>query len=187
MEAVLKKEIIVNKILCRLFAVLAFVILISLGAFVRISLPFTPVPITLQTLFVLLSAALLGSNLGIITQLTYIFLGMSGLPIFTGAGSGLFYLFGPTGGYIIGFVLAALFLGKFAKYATNLFFLFGLFCLADLLLLCSGAIWLKVLLGYPLKKILFIGFIPFIPGDLLKAGVASFLYLKIKSRLREIL
>ena len=96
MEAVLKKEVILDKTLCRVMGVLTFVILTSLGAFVRIPLPFSPVPITLQTFFVLLSGALLGSNLGTISQLSYLLLGASGLPVFTGAGSGLFYLLGPT-------------------------------------------------------------------------------------------
>ncbi len=187
MEIVLKKELILNKTLCRVMGVSVFVILTSLGAFVRIPLPFTPVPITLQTFFVLLSGAILGSSLGAIAQLSYIILGISGLPIFSGAGSGLFYLFGPTGGYLFGFVLAGLFIGRFIKYSqNNLFFTFGIFCLADLLLLACGVIWLKFLFGYPFLKLLFLGFIPFIPGDLLKALFATALYLKLKSRLKEV-
>jgi len=188
MEAILKKEIIVNKTLCRIIGVLVFIILTTLGAFVRIPLPFTPVPITLQTFFVLLSAAFLGSNLGAVAQLSYILLGLSGLPIFTGAGSGLVYLFGPTAGYLMGFVLAAILVGRFIKrLENNLYSVFALFVLGDLVLLCSGVIWLKVILGYPLAKLLLIGFIPFLPGDLLKAFVAAGLYLKLKNRLKEIL
>jgi len=187
MEALLRKEIILNKTLCRVVGISVFIVLTSLGAFVRIPLPFSPVPLTLQTFFVLLGGALLGDNLGALSQLSYIFLGVLGLPIFSGAGSGLSYLFGPTGGYLAGFVLAALFLGRFIKYAENNFFsIFGLFCLADIILLCSGIIWLKFLLGYNFTKLLSIGFIPFIPGDLLKALVAATLYLRLKPRLREI-
>jgi biotin transport system substrate-specific component len=188
MEAILNKEIIVNKTLCRVIGVLVFIILTTLGAFVRIPLPFTPVPITLQTFFVLLSGAFLGGNLGAITQLSYILLGLLGLPIFTGVGTGLFYLFGPTGGYLFGFVLAALFIGRFIKYSRdNLFFILGILCIADFIILACGATWLKFLLRLPLAKLLFVGFIPFIPGDLLKALIASVLYLKLKSRLKEIL
>jgi biotin transport system substrate-specific component len=187
MEAILKKQIIVNKTACRLIGVSVFVILTGLGAFVRIPLPFTPVPITLQTFFVLLSAAFLGSNLGAMSQLSYVFLGIAGLPIFTGAGSGLLYLLGPTGGYLFGFILSAFFIGRFIKYSRdNLFLAFGILCLGDLILLASGVIWLKILLGYSLTRLLFIGLIPFIPGDLFKALVASILYLKLKSRLQEI-
>ncbi len=187
MELALKREIIINRTLCRVIGILTFVILTALGAFVRIPLPFSPVPITLQTFFVLLSGAFLGSNLGSIAQLSYICLGILGLPIFTGAGSGLSYFLGPTGGYLFGFVLASLFIGRFIKYTqNNLFSIFGLLCLGDLILLCCGTIWLKILFGYTLAKLLFIGFIPFIPGDLLKALVASILYLKLKSRIKEI-
>ena len=187
MEAVLKREVILNKTLCRVMGVLTFVILTSLGAFVRIPLPFSPVPITLQTFFVLLSGALLGSNLGTISQLSYLLLGVSGLPVFTGAGSGIFYLLGPTGGYIFGFVLAASFVGRSIKYLPrNLFAVFALLFFADLILLSCGVIWLKLLSGYGLAKLLMIGFIPFIPGDLLKALAAAAIYLKLKSRLAAI-
>ena len=187
MEAVFRKEIIVNKTLSQAMWVLTFVILTSLGAFVRIPLPFTPVPITLQTLFVLLAGILLGGNLGSISQLIYLLLGVSGVPIFTGAVSGLSYIFGPTGGYLWGFVLANLFLARFVRYAkTNLLAIFGLVCMADFLILASGVAWLKLISGYSLGKLLFIGFIPFIPGDLLKALIASILYLKLKTRLKEL-
>lgn len=187
MEAILKKELVINKTWCRLIGVLVFVILTSLGAFVRIPLPFTPVPITFQTFFVLLSGAFLGSNLGLTTQLSYIILGILGLPIFAGAASGPLYLFGPTGGYLVGFILASLLVGKFIKYGKdNLFSIFAILCIADFILLGCGTIWLKFLFGYPFRRLLFMGFIPFIPGDLLKALVATYLYLKLKSRLREI-
>lgn len=187
MEAILKKEIILNKTWCRIFGVAAFVSVTALGAFVRIPLPFTPVPITLQTFFVLLSGAFLGSGLGATTQASYILLGLWGPPIFTGAGSGLLYLFGPTGGYLLGFVLASFLVGRLIKYSqSNLFLTFVIFCIADLLLLSTGVLWLKFLLGYSFKKLIFIGFIPFIPGDLLKAFIAAFVYLKVKSRIKEI-
>lgn len=187
MEAILRKEIILNKTLCRVFGILTFIILTTLGAFVRIPLPFTPVPITLQTFFVLLSGACLGAGLGVSAQLSYIFLGVLGVPLFTGTGSGSLYLLGPTAGYLLGFVLAALFIGRFVRYSqNNLWAVFGLFLAADLILLTSGMIWLGFLLGYNFKKALFIGFMPFLPGDLLKAYLAAILYLKLKSRLKEI-
>ena len=187
MEAILKREIILNKTICRIIGIATFILLTSLGAFVRIPLPFSPVPITLQTFFVLLSGAFLGSQLSVTGQSSYIFLGISGLPVFAGANSGLFYLFGPTGGYLFGFVLTAFFIGRAIKYCPpNLFSLFVLFCLGDLILLSCGVIWLRFLFGYPLSKLLVIGFAPFLPGDLLKALAAACLYLKLKSRLKEI-
>jgi biotin transport system substrate-specific component len=187
MDLVLRREIILDKTLCRILGVTAFVVLTTLGAFVRIPLPFTPVPITLQTLFVLLGASFLGGNLGSITQLTYILLGVLGLPIFTGAGSGLVYLAGPTGGYLFGFVLASFFTGHFIKYSENNFFLtLAIVFSADLVLLLCGTLWLEFIFGYPMTKILMIGFIPFIPGDLLKVITVTFLYRRLKSRLQQI-
>jgi biotin transport system substrate-specific component len=188
MEAILRKEIITSRTLCRTLAVLAFVMFTALGAFVRIPLPFSPVPITLQTLFVLLGGALLGSSLGVLAQLSYIFLGISGLPIFTGAGSGLLYLLGPTGGYLFGFIIAALFLGRFIGFTKNNFLAtLGIFCIADFLLLFCGVIWLKFIFAYSFTKLLIIGFIPFILGDLLKILVAVTIYLRLQPRVKQII
>jgi len=187
MEAILKREVVLSKTLARLLGVLAFIIFTALGAFVRIPLPFTPVPITLQTLFVLLSGVFLGAGLGATAQVSYLFLGLLGLPIFTGAGFGLIYLFGPTGGYLIGFILASFLAGRLISLRReSLFSVFCILCLADFILLGSGVIWLAFISGYSFHKSLFIGFMPFIIGDLLKAMVASILYLKLKTRIREV-
>jgi biotin transport system substrate-specific component len=173
MEAILRKEIIANKTACRIIGVLTFVILTALGGFVRIPLPFTPVPITLQTFFVLLAGAFLGRGLGVAAQSIYVFLGIFGL--------------GPTSGYLIGFIVAAFLTGNLIKYARNNFFLtFIIFSLADLVLLLCGMLWLKLIFGYSFTKLLFIGVIPFIPGDAVKALAASAVYLKLKSRIKEI-
>lgn len=188
MEAILNKEIILNKAICRAFCVSTFIILTAFGAFVRIPLPFTPVPITLQTFFVLLSGALLGSNLGLFAQLSYITLGVAGVPIFTGAGSGFPYLFGPTGGYLFGFMLATFWLGSAVKHCrNNLLFTFIIFCVGDFILLSCGVLWLKFIFGYSLSKLLFMGIMPFIPGDLVKAFIAAVIYLKLKDRLTGLL
>lgn len=186
MELTLKKEIISNKTICRIIGVTAFVILTTLGAFIRIPLPFTPVPITLQTFFVLLSGAFLGSRLGATAQISYMALGVSGLSLFTSSGSGLLYILGPTGGYILGFVVAAIFIGKFIKYANNFFYALAVFCAADIILLGCGTLWLKILFNYSLAKSLFIGFLPFLAGDLFKAILACAVYSKLQKRIKEI-
>lgn len=184
-SGILKKEILRDKTLCRIFGIIIFIILTSFGAFVRIRLPFTPVPITLQTFFVLLSGAVLG-NLGVVSQLSYIILGVGGLPVFTNAGSGLSYLFGPTGGYLFGFLLASYFVSISISKSKSFISIFILMCLADLIILSLGIIWLKILFRYSINRLLIIGFLPFIPGDLLKIILASSLFLKIKPRIREI-
>ena len=90
------KNIIINKQAERAFLVTSFIILTALGAYVRIPLPFTPVPITLQTFFVILCGAILGKKLGSLTQTSYVILGTLGLPIFQGYGAGFLHLAGPT-------------------------------------------------------------------------------------------
>lgn len=184
MEAIFTKEIIIDKVACRVLGIITFIILTSLGAFVRIPLPFTPVPVTLQTFFVLLSGALLGKGYGAVSQTAYLALGVAGLPIFAQAGFGAAYLFGPTGGYLAGFVLASLFLGRSIKYARcNFFGLLGLFLAADFIILASGTFWLKIILGYGFFKLLAVGFVPFVLPDILKAAFAALLYLRLKGRL----
>ena len=187
MEAILKREVISSKALCRVLGVSVFIIMTALGAFVRIPLPFTPVPLTLQTFFVLLSGAALGGGLGASSQMGYILLGLAGMPIFSGAGSGLFYALGPTGGYLIGFVLASYLVGNYIKRAgTSFSGVFLAVFLADLALLVCGVIWLKFVLGQSLGRLLFVGFLPFIPGDLLKAYAVTKIYFKLKPRLKSV-
>ena len=174
METSIKKELISDKKICRLLAVGTFVVLTSLSAFVRIPLPFTPVPLTLQTFFVLLSGALLGRKLGVVTQAVYMFLGFSGQQVFTGYGSGSLYLLGPTGGYIVGFVLASFLAGSLlAKEKTGWFTVFIKLLAADFIILFSGMFWLKLSLSIPLSEAFLLGFLPFVLGDILKVTLAK--------------
>jgi len=186
METVLKKEIIVSKAATKIFGVGIFIILTSLGAFVRIPLPFTPVPVTLQTFFVLLSGACLGRKLGVASQLGYISLGVLGIPVFAGAGIGMLYLCGPTAGYLCGFIAAAFFLGNTLRFRQGKIGTLALFLLADSMILVCGSVWLKFLFGYSFKQALLAGFVPFVPGDCIKALCAVGIYLGIRHRLQEI-
>jgi biotin transport system substrate-specific component len=183
-----KRELITGKTACKIIGFLLFLICTSLGAFVRIPLPFTPVPITLQTFFVVLSAAFLGANLGCLAQITYLFLGSLGLPIFAGATYGLGVLFGPTGGYLLAFVLANLFIGQSlnrgrqVKYSRVLLTMI----LAALFIDGLGTLWLAGLMKISLTKALFLGFLPFVPADLAKSIGAAAIYCRIQSRTRQI-
>jgi len=188
MEAIIKRELISDKRICRMLAVGVFILLTTLSAFVRIPLPFTPVPLTLQTFFVLLSGALLGRRLGAFTQLSYLLLGLTGQSVFTGLGSGAFYLLGPTGGYIIGFILASFLAGNlFIKEGQNRFTVFSSLLFADFLILFSGTLWLKFSLSCSLSRAFLLGFLPFVLGDLLKVILATIVYSKIHSRIKAVL
>lgn len=180
MEAILRKEIITDKQLCRVIGISSFVLLTSLGAFVRIPLPFTPVPLTLQTLFVLLSGALLGGELGAVAQASYVFLGIIGLPVLAGS-------MGITFGYLFGFIISSLFLGvSFARPVNKFSRIFCLFCAADFILLACGALWLKIILGVDLATAFLIGVMPFVPGDILKILAACIIFIKLAPRCRKI-
>ena len=185
--AILRRELVVNKIACRIIGITAFVVLMGLGAFVRIPLPFSPVPVTLQTMFVLLSGAFLGQGFGTAAQVLYVTLGIAGLPIFSGAGSGLLYLSGPTGGYLFGFIVAGFLTAHLLRKTPHTFWaIFSRLLLADLVIFIFGLLWLKAISGSTLSTLLLIGFVPFIPGDLIKTCVAAALYFRLKTRLRVI-
>ncbi len=182
MELLFSKKAVNSKALNSCAVFVCFVLLISLSGFLRIPLAFSPVPITLQTVFVLLSAALLTGYSGLGVQMSYISLGLLGLPVFSLAIGAVAYLAGPTGGYIMGFVLASLFLAKMQKYFKSNFALFSSFVIADGIILLSGMLWLKILLGLSMGKAFVMGVVPFIPGDLLKIILAVSLYKALKPK-----
>lgn len=158
-----------------------FALLTMLGTLVQI--PLYPVPITLQVLFVLLSGLVLGSRLGALSQLEYLAIGLAGAPVFAGGKSGLAALFGPTGGYLLGFVLAAYVAGLVAERTARpgraRFFVAGLAGVAAVYL--SGMVWLATWLSLgrgtswlgEIASAWQVGVLPFIALDLVKAMIAS--------------
>ena len=183
MQALLRKEIVCDKAVSRVWAVVVFMTLTVLSGFVRIPVPMSPVPVTLQTFFVLLAGASLGGWRGGISQMGYMAMGVCGLPVFSTVGSGFLYLTGPSGGYMAGFVFAALFVGFMRRFAgVSYVRLFILFVVADAIILWSGVAWLRFLTGYDSLKLMQIGFFPFIPGDLLKAAAAAATYKALRPR-----
>ena len=157
--------------------------LIGLAAQVRILLPWSPVPITGQTFAVLVAGVILGRWWGGISLALYAGLGAAGVPWFTGWSGGLGYLAGPTGGYIIGFILAAMFLGHFTdKYirSRSFFCMLGLMLFANFVLiyipgLLQLHLWLSLVKGEAviLSQLLMMGTLPFIAGDITKALAAA--------------
>jgi len=157
--------------------------IIGLAAQARIPLPWTPVPVTGQTLAVLLAGVLLGRWWGGIGVGMYIGLGIAGLPWFAGWAGGVGHLAGPTGGYILGFIPAALFLGHFTdKYVKSRGFLnmLGLMLFANFVLiyipgLLQLHLWLSLVKSEAVGfyQILAMGALPFIIGDVVKAIAAA--------------
>jgi len=147
-------------------------LLIALCAQIKIWLPISPVPVTLQTFAVLMLGALLGSRRGSLCALAYIIEGAAGLPVFA-LGGGLAVLSGPTGGYLAGFIPAAYITGRLAekgwdrRVGTTILAMF----LGNASIYAFGLLWLACLIGT--KEALALGLYPFIVGDCLKIALAA--------------
>ncbi len=167
--------------------VVAFVVMTALGAQVRIPLPFTPVPITLQTFFVHLAGATLGPALGPLSQSIYLMVGAAGLPVFAGGGSGLSYLLqGATSGYLIGFVMAPALVGWLIRRREDPGILWILASLAagSLVIYACGVSWLAWSLHLSPGSAIAKGMLPFLAGDVVKTCAAAGLFRSYRRRAR---
>jgi len=142
----------------------AFIGLISLGSW--ISIPFFPVPFTLQTLFVLLAGAIMKRS-AVIPVILYLVLGLLGLPLFHNGLSGIGIILGPTGGYLLGFIPAALVTGLSYEYSARFIRVTGLVGSIGLIYAC-GLIWLTVSTGMGLVAAILVGMLPFLLEDSIK-------------------
>ena len=149
------------------------VLWVALLAQVSIPLPFTPVPITGQTLGVLMVGAGLGSRLGVMSMLAYLLVGMVGFPVFEGASSGVEKIYGATGGYLVGFVLCAYLTGKWVEKGLDrrVSTAFPGFLLGMALIYACGLLWLGVQTSW--QNVLMMGLWPFLPGAAIKIIFAS--------------
>ena len=154
--------------------VLAGTALLTLSA--KIQVPFYPVPMTMQTFAVLVIGMAFGWKLGGLTVLAYLLEGAVGLPVFAGTpakGIGLAYMAGPTGGYLVGFVVSALTVGYLAEKGFDRSIVATLIAMAigtALIFLC-GYVWLSELIG--LEKAFKFGVLPFMWGAVFKIGLAA--------------
>ncbi len=146
----------------------AFIGLLSLGAWV--SIPFIPVPLTLQTLFVLLAGAVM-KRYAVIPVSLYVFLGALGLPVFHTGVAGIGILLGPTGGYLVGFIFAALAVGLAYEQESDIIRIAGLLVGTAVIYIC-GVVWLMYSLTIGLIPAVISGVLPFIPGDVIKIYAA---------------
>ena len=158
--------------------------LTAVGAYIHV--PIGPVPIVLSTLFVLLSGLLLGSRWGLTSMGLYLLVGAIGIPVFAGGKGGFAHFFGPTGGYLLGYVLAAGLTGFISERSRGLLIL-------DILAILVGSIaiyglgvpWLKMVTRMSWTKTLIMGMVPFLVGDAIKASVAIILARSVRPILRR--
>lgn len=168
-----------------------FTVLTAVGAFIKI--PIGPAPITFQYLFTALAGVILGPFLGSSSQLLYIIIGLFGIPIFT-SGGGPSYIFNPTFGYLIGFVFASYIIGKIVRKSEKPSFLriFLASILGVVVIYIIGVPYMYIILNNVLKitmtftKAMKIGFLVFIPGDIIKSVIVAILGVKIVPVIRKI-
>jgi biotin transport system substrate-specific component len=164
----------------RAVKVFAFTLFMILGA--KVDILTQPVPITLQTFFVILSGAFLGKKDGMISQLLYLFIGLAGLPVFAGPFAGIAKIIGPTGGYLLAFPLAAFLTGwmlelniGILKTFLSMFFGVGVIYL-------FGVLHLNIFYLHNLQNSLVAGLAVFSVWELVKIVCAVMIYKKLKSR-----
>jgi biotin transport system substrate-specific component len=158
-----------------------------------ISIPLGPVPLTLQTLFVVLSGLLLGGKLGALSQITYVILGLIGLPIFSGGSGGLTSVVSPTFGFLLSFIVTAYVIGKLTEKNKSLFRIISSVTLGSFIIYIIGVPYFYfIFTNYLGKSINFYtalkyACIPFIPGDIIKAALSIILAKQLIPRLSRYL
>ena len=155
----------------KLVLLFAGVAVLAISAHIKV--PFYPVPITMQTLVVMLIGFTYGIRLGSSTVLVYLALGAIGAPVFAG-GAGLTYMSGPTGGYLFGFLVAVYLIGYFTEQGYGRTFISTLFLalLGTIVFYLFGVAWLTTILGF--EKAIKFGLLPFLYGDILKLFLLAF-------------
>lgn len=171
----------------RAVAIVFFALLTVLSAYGEVRLPFTPVPITFQTLVVSLSGVLLGAYMGAASQALYLLAGALGAPVFSGGDAGFGHLMGPTGGYLLAFPLAAAVTGWLAarvredRTLLDALRLGVAIFLGTVVIFAGGAAQLGLLTG-DFDSAVRLGVLPFLVGDVVKVGVALLIARRIRRK-----
>ena len=161
----------------RVGMITAFVLFTAIGAQLAVRLPYTPVPVTMQTLFVVLAGMVLGPRDGFYAMISYLVVGLAGAPVFAHFSFGPAVIAGPTGGYLLAFPVAAL-------VAGSIFRLFGRGRVAVLtaalsgtsLILVAGTLYLSVFTGLSIGRAVFLGITPFLAGACVKSVGAMMIF-----------
>lgn len=174
-----------NLILVAMFAALT-----AIGAFIKVPIPY--VPFTLQYLFCALAGLILGSRLGALSQIVYVTIGLCGVPVFT-EGGGISYIFKPTFGYLIGFIVASYIIGKIRENVVDLTFIKTIFTLllGLFFIYLFGVVYLYISFNLYLGKnvsfyfAFFYGAVVCIAGDLVLTVFAAYISIKLLPILKK--
>lgn len=163
-----------RRILVGVLGSVLFAVLTWAGA--NITIPLHPVPITLQTLFVLLSGAILGSRYGALSQMMYVGAGVAGAPVFAAGAAGTAIVTGVTSGYLLGFVLAPMLVGHFIDRRCSAGWYAVIFWCGSLTILGLGVTVITLFFAGSFGEALQVGYVPFVIGDLIKIAAAVSIY-----------
>lgn len=166
-----------------------FAALISVGAYIAIPIPGTPVPIVLQNFFIMLAGLLLGPAWGVIATMIYLVLGAIGLPVFAGGTGGIARFLGPTGGYLFGYIPAVFIMGLISRLCPKRRWWLDAAALAAgcAVVYAIGVSWLKTAIGSSWEKAIAGGLLPFLLGDTVKAALAVLLAGRLSALAERIL
>ena len=179
----LKTNELTNAVLACLFAAL-----ISIGAFIALPVPGSPVPIVLQNMFIMLAAILLGPWWGLLATMIYMLFGILGMPVFSGGAGGIAKLLGPTGGYLFGYIPATIVMGMISRIGKKKILPNIVACVAGMVIVYMfGIARLKTLLDADWGRALAAGLYPFILGDLIKIVLASLLAPRLAAGMESLL
>jgi biotin transport system substrate-specific component len=149
-----------------------FAALMAAGAYLAI--PIGPVPIVLQNMFVFLAGLLLGSRWGLASVAVYLLAGIVGLPVFAGGTGGIGRIFGPTGGFLLGYLPVVFLVGRMGeRLPRRMVWDVAAMITGAMVLYACGVSWLAGVTGLPVGKALALGMAPFLPGDALKIAAAG--------------
>jgi len=163
-----------------------FASLIGVLGYVIVPLPFSPVPITGQTLAVMVAGCVLTPLQAGLSVLTFIFIGAIGVPVFSGGAAGIGVIFGTKGGYLLGFLIGAIVISFIRGKANSIpRMIFACILGGIIIVYVLGVPWLSYVTGMGMNKAITAGALPFIPGDLLKAIAAGFIAKKINAQRRN--
>ena len=163
-----------------------FTALIIIGSYISIPIPASPVPIVLADFFVMLTGLFLGWKYGLLSVGLYLGLGVLGLPIFSGGSSGFAAIWGPTGGFLIGYLLLAATIGFITRKEKSSLVIDSIaILLGNVFLYVVGITWLKIRLDMSWSAAVAAGLVPFIPGAMIKIIVALAISQMLVPRFKE--
>ena len=151
------------------------------------TIPIGPIPLSLSSLGIYLAVLLLGRKNGSLSVLLYLLIGLAGIPVFSGFSAGAGKLFGPTGGYLLGYLLLAVVSGWFLEQLQGKSRISEAIALGvgTICMYIPGAVWLGIQSGMDFSTIIISGVLLFVPGDMLKISVAILLGKRIKTRVNS--